>query len=529
MTEIDIRKIGKKIGLSEKDLFLYGTTMAKIIKSPDNDRKGKLILTTAMTPTKAGEGKTTTAIGLADGLSLLGNRACLALREPSLGPVFGVKGGGTGGGKERLEPEEKINLHFTGDIHALTSATNLIAAMIDNEIFQKSELDLDPESISFPRAMDMNDRSLRRIATCLNPKDGPRHESSFVITAASELMAIFCLCKDEEDFLDRVENITIGKDTSGRKVTVKALNIRNAIRKLMEDALSPNLVQTMEGTPAIVHGGPFANIAHGTNSLIATSLALKVSDYVVTEAGFGSDLGMEKYLDIVSPLGNFSPDLVVLVGSIRAMKLHGGVPFSALEERNDNALVQGFENLLFHYHNGRQYGLPVLVSLNVFPQDTKGEIALVSKLLEEKNIPFALNTSYQEGGVGAKGLAEKVLLMLSSEKKAFHPLVDKRQDVMEKIKIIATHVYGAKDVVYEEKALEQIKNLSEEERHYDVCISKTPNSLSDDPHLLNVPEHVLHVRSLRLFDGARFLVPLTGAVVTMPGLPKVPLAKRMER
>ncbi len=529
MNEIDVQRTAAKLGLAPEDLFCYGKEMAKVLSSPKGGRKGRLILTTAMTPTKAGEGKTTTAIGLSDGLSLMGRKACCALREPSLGPVFGVKGGGTGGGRERIVPEEKINLHFTGDLHALTSTTNLIAAVLDNELYQGNELRIDPETISFPRAMDMNDRSLRQIDTCLSPKDGMRHRSSFVITAASELMAIFCLAKDRKDFLDRVESISLARRQDGSVVRVRDLHIRGAVEKLMQDALLPNLVQTMEGTPAIVHGGPFANIAHGTNSILATDLALRLSDYVVTEAGFGSDLGMEKYLDIVAPLAGFSPDLIVLVGTIRAMKLHGGVLFPCLDERNDEALKEGFRNLLFHVRNGRQYGIPVLVSLNVFPQDRKEEIERVEGWLKERGIPCAVNTSYQEGGRGALALSEEVLRLLEAGGKDYRPLVRNEEDVQERIETIARKVYGAKEVVYDEEVQKLLPSLTAEQRHYALCLSKTPNSLSDDPHRLNVPEHVLHVRSLRIFDGARFLVPLTGSVVTMPGLPREPLAKRMGR
>ncbi len=530
MIQTRIESILSSLGLMEEEILPYGRDVAKILfDTKERPRKGKLILTTAITPTKAGEGKTTTAIGLADGLSLLGKKALACLREPSLGPVFGVKGGGTGGGKERLVPEEGINLHFTGDIHALTSANNLIAAMVDNEIFQNSELDIDPESVVFPRAMDMNDRSLRHIETCLGTKEGPRHASSFVITAASELMAILCLSQNLEDFLNRTEDIKVAKNHKGKDIFVRDLKIRNALEKLMKKAILPNLVSTSNNTPAIVHGGPFANIAHGTNSIIATDLSLRLADYVVTEAGFGSDLGMEKYLDIVSPIQGFTPDLIVLVCTIRALKLHGGKAFEDLDKPDCTSLEKGVPNLLFHIHNASQYGLPVLVCINLFPSDTKEEVDCLSSILKERNIPFSLCSSYEDGPEGALDLAQKAIAILNENKKGFHPIVTDSMDVLEKIETIAKKTYGAENVVYEKDVLEKIRSLSPEERRFSVCISKTPNSLSDNPKLLNVPKHTLHVKGLRIFHGARFLVPLTGSIVTMPGLPKVPLAKRMER
>lgn len=525
---MDILTIANKIGLSEKDIVRYGEEMAKIRLESLPPHRGKLILTTAITPTKAGEGKTTTVIGLADGLALLGKRTIAALREPSMGPVFGVKGGGTGGGEEILVPEEDINLHFTGDLHALTSVNNLIAAALDNEIYQKTALDVDPDTVVFPRAMDMNDRSLRHIETCLNPKDGPRHEGTFVITAASEIMAIYCLARDREDFLDRVEDIALAKDRSGRTIRVRDLSIRGAIFKLMRHAFLPNLVRTKHGTPAIVQGGPFANIAHGANAIQATKTALALSDYVVTEAGFGSDLGMEKYLDIVSPIQGFGPDMIVLVATCRALKLHGGVPFADLDREDLPALEKGFANLLFHFRNAAQYGVPVLTAINVFPQDTPKEIALLERLLKEHDIAFAANSAYFDGPKGAIALAQKTLDILSKSTACARSILDKDMDVFTKIETIAKKTYGADGVVYDEAVRERLSALDERERTFFVCISKTPNSISDDAHLLNVPRHTLHVKGLRIFDGAGFIVPLTGSIVTMPGLPKVPLAKGMK-
>ena len=525
--------IAKKLGIKDDSLIYFGRDKAKIDTSslPKNlKRKAKLILCTAITPTKAGEGKTTTAIGLADGLQAIGEKSLVCLREPSLGPVFGVKGGGCGGGEATLYPEDDINLHFTGDIHALTSANNLIAALIDNELYQNSSLDVDPERVIFPRAMDMNDRSLREIETCLGNKNGTPHKSSFVITAASEIMAIFCLSKNEEDFLDRVESITVAYNKKGDPIFVKDLDSRAAIRKLTHMALYPNLVQTKHHTPAIVHGGPFANIAHGCNSIIATDLSLKLADYVVTEAGFGSDLGMEKCLDIVSPLGGFNPSLVVMVVTVRALKLHGGVKFEDLKTPDPKAVSIGISNLRKHLDNVALYHLPVLVSVNRFQDDTDEEVKVLTDYLEANHFEYAVNTSYMDGPKGAIDLAKKAKKLAdASLDKGFKPLVNDKMSMTEKIETISTKIYGADGVVYTDFAKQQMASFVKD--HYDafpICISKTPNSLSDDPHLLNVPKHTIHVESFRLFTGARFLVPLTGSIVTMPGLPKVPASKKMK-
>ncbi len=532
MNPYDIRSIAAKLNLKEDNLIPYGFDKAKIDLDsiPMMKKKGKLILCTAITPTKAGEGKTTTAIGLADGLAKLGKNAIACLREPSLGPVFGVKGGGAGGGEATLYPEEDINLHFTGDMHAITSVNNLIAALIDNELYQHSPLDVDPEKIIFPRAMDMNDRSLRDIETCIGDKKATVHHSSFVITAASEIMACFCLCKDLEDFIDRVNNITVAYDRSGKPIFVRQLDSSKAIEKLIRTALLPNLVQTKYHTPALVHGGPFANIAHGTNSIIATDLALKLSDYVVTESGFGSDLGMEKYMDIVSPISQNHPDLVVLVCSIRALKLHGGVQFDGLKEENVEALKLGLENLNHHIRNIEAYHVPFVVAINHFASDSQKETQFLTQYLIEKRIPFALNSSYDDGPVGALSLAKEVLFALDgNQKDEFAPIVNKDMSLEEKIATIARTIYGSDKVEYAPGVLEELRGYENSPYHdFDVCISKVPNSLSDDPHLLNDPKGTtLHIKKLRLFTGARFLVPLTGEIFTMPGLPKVPASKKM--
>lgn len=527
----DIRNIVSQLHLKEDQWMPYTWNKAKIItKNIDLNlkRKGKLILCTAITPTKAGEGKTTTAIALADGLNYIHKNAIGCLREPSLGPVFGVKGGGAGGGKSTLYPEDDINLHFTGDIHAITSVNNLIAALIDNELYQKT-MDVNPDKIIFPRAMDMNDRGLRSITTNQEDKKVVPHHSSFVITAASEIMAIFCLSKDEEDFLNRVENITVAYRGDDTPIFVRDLECRTAVRKLIHEALNPNLVQTLYHTPCLVHGGPFANIAHGTNSVIATDLALKLADYVVTEGGFGSDLGMEKYLDIVSPLGQFHPDLVVMVASIRALKLHGGIAFEDLNKENLEALEKGFENLFKHVKNVDLYHLPCLVSINHFSSDSEKETSLLISLLKEKGIPFALNTAYVDGPIGAKDLAEKTVELLErTDSSHFTPIVNSQMSIEEKIETICQKIYGADGVEYAPGILEQIQKYNDQGYgDFAVCMSKVPNSLSDNPLLLNVPKHTIHVKSLRLFTGAGFIVPLTGSVFTMPGLPKVPASKKM--
>ncbi len=530
--EYDIRPVYEKLGLREEDVIPYGYDKAKIrTERVKGKRKGKLILCTAITPTKAGEGKTTTAISLADGLKKLGLNAMTCLREPSLGPVFGVKGGGAGGGNSILEPTDDINLHFTGDFHAITSLNNLIAAVIDNEVYQNSELLIDPERILFPRCMDMNDRALRDILVSRNDKHEKEHESSFVITAASEIMAIFCISKDMEDFLDRVENILVAYSKENKPVYVRDLNLRNAMVYLMHDALYPNLVQSKYHTPSLVHGGPFANIAHGTNSLIATDLALKLSDYVVTEAGFGSDLGAEKYFDIVSRKLDKHPDLVCMVVTVRALKLHGGVLYEDLEKENVSAMLKGTENLKKHLDNIALYHLPVIVNINRFKTDHESELKALTNYLDEINMPYAINTSYTDGEDGAIGLAKKAKEILDKNTMDdFHPILSDTMTIEEKISTIGKNIYGAKDVEYSEEARTQLKEIKElGYGNLDICMSKVPNSLSDNPKLINVPkDFTLHVKKFRLFTGAGFIVPLTGDVFTMPGLPKIPSCKNMK-
>lgn len=533
--DYDIRNVASSLNLKEEEIIPYGYDKAKVITDKDfkdKKRKGKIILCTAITPTKAGEGKTTTAISIADGLSLLGKNAITCLREPSLGPVFGMKGGGAGGGKAILYPSDDINLHFTGDFHAITSLNNLIASVVDNEVYQHSQLNIDPDRIIFPRCMDMNDRALRDITVSKNDsKHVKEHSSSFVITAASEIMAIFCLAKDEEDFLNRVEDILVAYTFDDKPIFVKDLNLRNAMVYLMHQALYPNLVQSYYHTPSLVHGGPFANIAHGTNSLIATDLGLKLADYVVTEAGFGSDLGAEKYFDIVSPILKAHPSLVVLVVTIRALKLHGNVPFEKLDEENIDALKVGIDNLEKHLSNIKLYNLNVVVNINKFESDHLSEIKTLCDYLDSKNIKYALNTSYVDGNKGAVDIAKKVLEALDEEKEDnFKPLVDDSMSIKEKIETISKKIYGADGVEYSDIAEKQIQEIEKiGYGKFPVCMSKVPTSLSDDPHLINVPKGFkIHVKSIRLFTGARFIVPLTGDIFTMPGLPKIPSCKNMK-
>ena len=530
----NIFEIAKKIGINEKYLIPYGYDKAKISLEINKELKdkpnGKLVLVTAITPTKAGEGKTTTSIGLHDGLRLIGVPSLVALREPSLGPVFGIKGGATGGGKASVIPSEEINLHFTGDMHALTSSINLISAIIDNHIFQGNQLDIDPERILWKRALDMNDRALRSVTVMQGEKKGQPRQDEFVITVASEMMAIMCLAKDEQDFMDRVNKIIVAYNRSGKPVTVADLRISHAIMKLMKNALNPNLVQTLEGNPAIIHGGPFANIAHGCNSIIATKMALKLAPIVVTEAGFGADLGAEKFLDIKCRVAGLKPDAVVMVATIRALKTHGGQAFEDLANENLEALAAGVCNLKKHLDNIAKYGLPVVVCINHFSSDTEKETALLSKWCEDNGYRYAYCSAFNDGAVGAKALAEEVMKCLNEEESHYHPLYDTNLSIQEKINTVCKEIYGAGEVVYTDKALEQIKEFTELGfGKTPVCIAKTPQSLTDDPKVLGAPTgFTVTIREVRLSAGANFIVPLTGAIMTMPGLPKVPAAVKME-
>ena len=529
----NIYEIAKKINVDAKYIIPFGNDKAKIdlsIKDEiKNNKDGKLVLVTAITPTKAGEGKTTTSIALTDGMNKIGVPSLLCLREPSLGPVFGIKGGATGGGKASVTPGEEINLHFTGDLHALTSSINLIAAVIDNHIYQGNELGINSEKILWKRALDMNDRALRSVTVSQDDKKAtPRHEE-FVITVASELMAIFCLAKDEEDFRRRVNNIIIAYDFNNKPVKLEQLKITGAINKLMKVALNPNLVQTLEENPVLIHGGPFANIAHGCNSLIASKMALKLAPVVITEAGFASDLGAEKFLDIACRVGEMKPNAVVMVATIRALKMHGGQLFEDLATENVEALLKGVPNLKKHMDNIAKYDVPAVVCINHFESDTKNETEALIKWCEEQGYDYAFCSGFSDGGAGSVELAKKVKYVLENKESHYHPLYDVNLPIKEKIEIIAKEIYGAGQVVYSDLANEQIEEFSK--LGFDktpICIAKTPQSLTDDPKVLGAPSgFTITIREVRLSAGANFIVPLAGSVMTMPGLPKVPAATKM--
>ena len=532
----NIGKVAKKFGIGEEFLEYYGNYKAKIDfkrmwNEVKNNEDGKLVLVTAITPTKAGEGKTTTTIALIDGLAKIKQKAIGCLREPSLGPVFGLKGGATGGGKVTVEPHDDINLHFTGDMHALTSSINLISAIIDNHIYQGNELNIDPNKITWKRALDMNDRELRTIDIGLgSDKNGIKREDHFQITVASELMAIMCLAKDEKDFIDRVRKIIVAFTYDDKPVYLEELRISNAILKLMREALKPNIVQTQEHNLVFVHGGPFANIAHGCSSLIATRLALKLSPLVITEAGFASDLGAEKFFDIKCRTGNLTPNAVVLVATIRALKLHGGVLFEELENENLDALENGFKNLEQHYQNLRKFNVPVIVAINHFKSDSENEVKKLIELLNKNYFPFAFLDGYLKGGDGSRELASKVMEVLETKRSNFSPIYKLTSSIEEKIETLAKEIYRADGVEYSELAKEKIelyKNMGKDD--LPICVAKTQSSFSDDPKLLNAPRNFkLHVKDLSLSNGAGFIVVYCGNILTMPGLPKIPAAVKME-
>ena len=532
----NIGKVAKKFGICEEFLEYYGKYKAKVdfdklYANLKYEKDGKLVLVTAITPTKAGEGKTTTTIALIDGLAKIQQKAIGCLREPSLGPVFGLKGGATGGGKVTIEPREDINLHFTGDMHALTSSINLISAIIDNHIYQGNELNIDPNKIVWKRSLDMNDRELRTIQIGLgSDKNGIVREDHFQITVASEMMAIMCLAKNEGDFIERVKNIIVAYTFDDKPVYLKDLNISKAIDKLMREALKPNIVQTQEHNLVFVHGGPFANIAHGCSSLMATKLALKLAPVVVTEAGFGSDLGAEKFFDIKSRIGNLNPNCVVLVATIRALKLHGGVNFEDLEKENIEALEIGFKNLEQHYQNMRKYNVPVVVAINHFKQDSNNEVKKLIELLNKNYYPYAFLDGFLKGGEGSRELANKVMEILDTKKSDFSPLYSLNLSIEEKIEKIAKEIYRADGIEISEVAkakIEQYKLLGKE--NLPICIAKTQSSFSDDAKLLNAPRNfTLHVKDVSLSNGAGFIVVYTGNILTMPGLPKIPAAVKME-
>ncbi|MCM1038524.1 MAG: formate--tetrahydrofolate ligase [Ruminococcus sp.] len=526
-----IAEIAAGLGMQEDDLELYGKYKAKLseeyIQSIQNNENGRLILVTAINPTPAGEGKTTTSVGLSQAFGQLGKKALLTLREPSLGPCFGIKGGAAGGGYAQVVPMEDLNLHFTGDFHAITSANNLLAALVDNHIQQGNELHIDTRQIVWKRCLDMNDRVLRNIVVGLgNKMDGTVREDHFVITVASEIMAILCLAEDMQDLKERLGKIIVAYTFAGEPVTASDIGAVGAMAALLKDAMKPNLIQTLEHTPALVHGGPFANIAHGCNSVRATKTALKMADYVITEAGFGADLGAEKFFDIKCNIAGLKPDAVVLVATIRALKYNGGIAKENLARENLEALQKGIVNLEKHIENLQKYDVPIVVTLNSFLTDTNAELEYVQKFCEERGCEFALSQVWEKGGAGGIELAKKVLHTLETKKSAFHVLYDNNKPLKEKMRTVAQEIYGAKDIAYTSEAEAQLRKL--ETLGFGmmpVCMAKTQYSLSDDPTLLGRPkDFTITVREAYVSAGAGFVVALTGTVMTMPGLPKKPAA-----
>ncbi len=544
LTDIEIAKqadikpisdIAEKLGISADELEFYGKYKAKLplslLKKYENKEDGKLILVTAINPTPAGEGKTTVTVGLGEAMNRIGKKAVIALREPSMGPVFGIKGGAAGGGYAQVIPMEDINLHFTGDMHAITAANNLLCAIIDNHIQQGNELRIDPRRILFKRCLDMNDRALRNVVIGLGGKvNGVPREDGFMITVASEIMAILCLSSGIKDLKDRLGSILTAYTYDGTPVYARDLNAVGSMAALLKDAIKPNLVQTLENTPALMHGGPFANIAHGCNSVTATRLALKLGDYCITEAGFGADLGAEKFLDIKCRCAGLKPSCVVIVATIRALKYNGGVPKPELSKENTIALKNGIVNLETHIENMRKYGLPVVVAINRFATDTEAEIETIEAFCKEKDVPVSLTEVFARGGEGGKELAEKVVKTIETKEAHFKPIYDEKLSIKEKLNVLAKEIYRAGDVVFTsnaEKAISEIEKLGKDK--LPICVAKTQYSLSDDPQKLGSPKgFTLTVRDVRLSAGAGFIVALTGDIMTMPGLPKQPAAYKID-
>ncbi|MBS4222140.1 formate--tetrahydrofolate ligase [Lederbergia citrea] len=532
---LPIQKIADRVGLSSEDVEYYGKYKAKIsyekIRELQKNKDGKVILVTSINPTPAGEGKSTVTVGLGDALGRLGKKTMIALREPSLGPTMGIKGGATGGGYAQVLPMEDINLHFTGDLHAITTANNALAALLDNHMHQGNELNIDPRRIVWKRAVDLNDRALREIVIGLGgPMQGVPRQDGFDITVASEIMAVLCLSSDLEDLKHRIARMVIAYTYDRKPVTVKNLGVEGAIALLLKDALKPNLVQTIEHTPAIVHGGPFANIAHGCNSVMATKTAAKLADYVVTESGFGADLGAEKFLHIKSRNAGLQPEAVVIVATIRALKMHGGLAKNELTFENIMALEKGLENLMKHIETVSHFGLPYVVAINRFSADTESEITVLQKWCERYSIPVALTEVWEKGGKGGLELAEKVLQEIDRNERSFTYLYDIQAPIEEKIRTIVQKVYGGKDVEFSVKALKQLKDFEQFGwGNLPICMAKTQYSLSDDPKKPGRPvDFIIHVRELKPKLGAGFIVALTGEMMTMPGLPKNPAAYGMD-
>ena len=531
---LNVKDVAANIGITEDDLEMYGKYKAKLsdeyMDSVKNNKDGKLILVTAINPTPAGEGKTTVTVGLGQAMHKLGKKSIIALREPSLGPCFGVKGGAAGGGYSQVVPMEDLNLHFTGDFHAITSANNLLAAVMDNHIHQGNSLRIDPKRIVFKRCLDMNDRALRSIIVGMGKKaDGVVRQDGFVITVASEIMAILCLAEDINDLQERLSKIIVAYNYDNESVTAGELNCVGAMAALLKDAIKPNLIQTLEHSPAIVHGGPFANIAHGCNSVRATKTALKIADYVITEAGFGADLGAQKFFDIKCRMAGLKPDAVVLVATVRALKYNGGVAKADLNNENLEALSKGIVNLEKHIENLQMYGVPVIVTLNRFITDSEAELEYVKKFCEERNCDFALANVWEKGGEGGIELANVVLNTLETKESNFKVLYEDDLSIKEKISTIATKIYGAKDVTYSSEASNAIAKIEAMGMgNMPVCMAKNQYSLSDDASLLGRPEgFTVNIREVYVSAGAGFVVAITGAIMTMPGLPKVPAAERI--
>ena len=530
-----IKEVAASVGIKEDDLELYGKYKAKLsddlweeIKERPN---GKLVLVTAINPTPAGEGKTTTSVGLGQAMEKLNKKAIIALREPSLGPCFGVKGGAAGGGYAQVVPMEDLNLHFTGDFHAITSANNLLAAMLDNHIQQGNSLQIDPRQIVWKRCLDMNDRVLRNVVVGLgNKMDGMVREDHFVITVASEIMAILCLASDINDLKARLGKIVVAYDFAGEPVTAEQLQATGAMTALLKDAIKPNLIQTLEHTPALVHGGPFANIAHGCNSVIATKMALKLADITITEAGFGADLGAEKFMDIKCRMSGLKPDAVVLVATVRALKYNGGVAKKDLNEENLEALANGIVNLEKHIENVQKFGVPVVVTLNSFVTDTEAEYEFIRNFCEERGCEFALSEVWAKGGEGGIALAEKVIHTLETKESNFKPIYEDELSLKEKIETIAKEIYGADGVEFAPAAEKQLAKITDMGYgNFPICMAKNQYSLSDDATLLGRPTNFkIHIREVYVNAGAGFVVALTGAIMTMPGLPKVPAANGID-
>ena len=534
-TMLPIKEVAASIGIKEDDLELYGKYKAKLSDALWEQMKdrpnGKLVLVTAINPTPAGEGKTTTSVGLGQAMAKLNKKAIIALREPSLGPCFGVKGGAAGGGYAQVVPMEDLNLHFTGDFHAITSANNLLAALLDNHIQQGNELQIDPRQIVWKRCLDMNDRVLRNIVVGLgNKMDGMVREDHFVITVASEIMAILCLANDINDLRARLGKIVVAYNYAGEPVTAEQLNATGAMTALLKDAIKPNLIQTLEHTPALVHGGPFANIAHGCNSVIATKMALKLADITITEAGFGADLGAEKFMDIKCRMSGLKPDAVVLVATVRALKYNGGVAKKDLNEENLEALAKGIVNLEKHIENVQKFGVPIVVTLNSFVTDTEAEYEFIKKFCEERDCEFALSEVWAKGGEGGVALAEKVIHTLETKESNFKPIYEDTLSLKEKIETIAKEIYGADGVEFAPAAEKQLAKITDlGYGKLPICMAKNQYSLSDDATLLGRPTNFkIHIREVYVNAGAGFVVALTGAIMTMPGLPKVPAANGID-